>query len=168
MHTISSYIHPSLGAYSTIWMIIRTYLSFVLLAWVIRSYARYKILKLYKYEMPWMAWIPILSVYALARVAVEKQSEIRVLGIAVPSDVFVLFPILSSCISCVPIVGSIISFVAKLFCKGRVYQQIFARCEDKPVDDCEAIGILASFFGIIATVKFLLYKPENIDLSKYY
>lgn len=168
MYTISSYISPSLGTYSSIWMIVRTYLSFVLMAWIVRSYARYKILKIYKYETPWLAWIPVLSMYALARVATEKKQGINVLGSWISSDVFALFPILSSCISFIPIIGSIISFVVKLFCKARVYQQIFARCEDRPVEDYEAIGILASFFGIIATVKFLLYKPANIDLSRYY
>ena len=165
---ISSYTYPSLGTYSTIFAILKTWFFFTLFYWILTGYGRYKVLKIYNYPYSWLAWIPFGSMFALSTVACEHNKKINMFGFEIDSDLFRLWAFLALLTSCIPFIGSVCYFGLNLLCETKVFQQIYARCENKTTEDTLDIGFLTGLFGIISVIKFLIYKPSKIKMENRY
>lgn len=139
---------------------------FVLLAIVIAMYvlcsmARMKVLKIYGYANPWMAWVPILCEFAIADAACEGKDKLPLFGASAPSWLFKFYWLISFAVGFVPVVGTVASIVLQVILLGTIYTHIYARIEDKELSDCQVLGYISGFFTIIAIVKFLCYDKDK-------
>ena len=132
----------------------------ILLGFVIIScVAHYKMLNMLGYANPIAAWIPIWNMYAIPDLVVGKEESMPVFGMKVPATLFKLYWLVSFGLGFVPVIGTLCSIVLNGICLGVCYGCIYSALDGKEYDDCEVLGLVSGFFGIIAVVKFLMAKP---------
>lgn len=128
--------------------------------YVLSSLGTYKVLKKLNYANPWMAWIPVLSLFALAHVTGNEEGNTKVLGYDVPTMVFSFWWIVYAAVSYIPHVGGLLATAVCVICLGTCFINIYSRCENKSEQEVTAIGYVSGLIPIIAYCKFLSYKND--------
>ena len=87
----------------------------ILILYLISSFARYKYLKIRSYENAWMAFIPIVNIWAIVEATYGNKERINIYGWEAPAIVLKLWPVvayaLALVINVIPLVGNILSLL---------------------------------------------------------
>lgn len=126
--------------------------------WTALEYS--KVLKALGYKNPWMAWIPLANMYALADVIRGDDTETVVWGKSVPAMLFNFWWAISMVCCFIPGIGTVLYTVLRVVCLGNCFAYIYAAVEGKEVDEVKGIAIASGFIPIIALIKFTQYKFE--------
>ena len=131
--------------------------------WVIVGLSHMKALRMLGYHTPWHAWIPVLRCMAFAD-AIKEGEEISIFGKPLPFQYFRFWWVLLVVADLIALkastLGSILNIVVSVIFLGTIYGKMYARLENKPESEVQALGYVSGWLSIIAVVKFLLYK-EN-------
>lgn len=152
-HALGSILAMSIG-------VIIFVFALAILMYVLWALAVHKVLKKLGSDMPWMAWIPVLSTIALAREADDGSGNVDMFGMKVPVNIFMFWAVANLILGLIPNVGRLLSLVFSGICGGVMYRTVYAKCESRRENDMLAIGLISGFFPIVALVKFLSYKKD--------
>lgn len=146
-------IFALLGAY------ILVILAVLVVYYVVSSLAYMKALRALGYANPWMAWIPILSWYAIADAAADHEEQVTLFGsVTVPAMLYKLWWLIMFVCAWVPVVGSILSAAVRIIFLGNCFMKMYARLDHTSEKDQQVIGYISGFIPLVAVVKFLAGK----------
>lgn len=141
--------------------------------YIFTSATNAKILRCLSYRYPWLAWVPYLRYYALAK-ATESEKDTKIYGRwIVPNEIYELWWIVmltagildSGLTIWIPAtLGTILDFIVMGVFLGGIYTNIYKRIYNVPVEKASTVGAWSGILPIIAAVKFLLY-PGNKKAS---
>lgn len=133
--------------------------------WCLWGYACMKVLKALDYTNPWMAWIPFLNTFALANCTADEDGNTKIGNWKLPTIVFSFWFVAGWILSYVPSVGSLLNLLLQVACMGTCFSYIYSMCENKEEKDVTTIAVVSGFVPIVALVKFLSYKPDEISAN---
>lgn len=137
--------------------------------YVVEALAIMRVLTILGYESPWMAWIPLLNYFALARVTANENGNTRILGFELPNIVFCFWWVAWLAVDYIPNVGSFLGMVLRVICLGTCFIYIYSRVENKPESEVQALGYVSGLIPIVAIVKFLSYdKNYRVQGQQFY
>lgn len=130
-----------------------------LVLYFIAAFARYKYLRIRSYENAWMAFVPIVNIWAIVEATYGKTERINIYGWDAPAVVLKLWPIvtyvLAIAINVIPVIGNILSLLLSIL-NIAVFVMIFKDMMDnleKPQDT--VIAVIAVIFHIISDIMLL-------------
>ncbi len=132
--------------------------------YVVEALAIMRVLTILGYANSWMAWIPLLNYFALARVTADENGNTRIFGFELPNMVFSFWWIAWLAVGYIPNVGNFLGLVVRVICLGTCFIYIYSRVENKPESEVQALGYVSGLIPIVAIVKFLSY-DKNLRVS---
>ena len=145
-----------LGAFA---IVIAVMTVIALIFYIIGAISSYKYLKVRSYENAWMAFIPIINIYALVEATYGQGDKINIYGWEAPAIILKLWPVvtyvLALVINVVPVIGSALSMLLTILNIAvllLIYKDMMERLES-PDDGFGAI--VAVVIHIIADIKVL-------------
>lgn len=144
-------------------------LAVVVALYVVEALAIMRVLTILGYQNPWMAWIPLLNYFALARVTADENGNTRIFGFELPNMVFSFWWIAWLAVDYIPNVGGLLGIVLRVICLGTCFIYIYSHVENKPESEVKALGYVSGLIPIIAIVKFLTYdKNLRVQGQQFY
>lgn len=144
-------------------------LAVVVALYVVEALAIMRVLTILGYQNPWMAWIPLLNYFALARVTANENGNTRIFGFELPNMVFCFWWVAWLAVDYIPNVGGLLGIVLRVICLGTCFIYIYSRVENKPESEVKALGYVSGLIPIIAIVKFLTYdKNLRVQGQQFY
>ena len=131
----------------------------VLVLYLVDAIARFKYLKIRGYVNAWMAFIPILNVYACVDATYGNVEKISVFGISLPAMIVKLYPliisVLAGIISRIPNVGGISSALSIVSLAVGI--AVFIDMQERLQQEVSlGFAILANIIAVIAPIKLLI------------
>lgn len=146
------------------------FLIIALVLYIIDAIAKFKYLKIRNYPSAWMAFIPILNIYATVDATYGKVDTIKIFGVELPSMCIKLYPIALSVVtgiaSRIPSAGNVISSVVGiigLIITVIVYRDVLARLGK---DISIGFSVLANIISIISSI-YLIMACKGIAPGEY-
>ena len=137
--------------------------------YVVEALAIMRVLTILGYANPWMAWIPLLNYFALARVTADQNGNTRILGFELPNMLFCFWWAAWLAVGYIPKVGNLLGLVVRVICLGTCFIYIYSRVENKPEAEVQALGYVSGLIPIVAIVKFLTYdKNLRVQGQQFY
>ncbi|MCR5235829.1 MAG: hypothetical protein K6E34_01335 [Lachnospiraceae bacterium] len=136
-----------------------------IILYLIASIARYRYLRIRSYENAWMAFIPIVNIWAVVEATYGRRERINIYGWDAPATVLKLWPIvtyaLALVINVIPMIGSVLSLiltVLNIAVLAMIFKDIMEQL-DKPQETVTAVivvivHIVADIMILIETGKF--------------
>ncbi len=133
--------------------------------------ARFKYLKIRNYPKAWMAFIPVLNLYASVEATYGNVEKIKIFGAELPANIVKLYPIIFGAISAVASridairtpVSSLIS-ICTIALGVVIFRDMLARLE-KNVS--VGFSVLANIIGIVGSITLLSncknFAPGQLD-----
>lgn len=112
------------------------------------------------FQYRFLAWIPVVNLFALALAVGDSDGSCRWFGVRMPS---VLFAVIVTAVyyGAFGIDGWVKFMLVCLAC-GRMYQLVYSKIEGLPESDTALLGYLSGVIGIIPLVKFLIYRHNGL------
>lgn len=134
-----------------------------------------KALRMVGYKYAWIAWIPYLRYYAIADATKENNVETRIYDtMCVPNVLYTLWWVILLLIGAFDngltfwlptTLASIVDFLLRGIFLGGAYGRLYAKLEGKSIKDTNIIGAWSGVIPIIASFKFLKYRPDKEEDS---
>ena len=128
--------------------------------YLIGAIARYRYLRIRSYDNAWMAFIPIINVWAIVEATYGRRDTINIYGWDAPADVLKLWPIvtyaLSLTINIVPYVGNALSlllYILNMAVMVMIFKDMMEQL-DRPKETVTAVIVV--FFRVIADIMILI------------
>lgn len=144
----------------------------MLVLYLIDAIAKYKYLKVRSYENAWMAFLPIVNIWAAVEATYGTDETINMYGWDAPAIVVKLWPIvtylLAAVINVIPAVGQILSLALTILNVAvmlMIYRDMMERL-DKRED--MVIAIIAVLFSIVGSIKILMTSGKFAPGSQDY
>lgn len=148
-----------LGAGAIILVIL---LALIVVLYVLNALGLSYVLKSLGYAHPGFAWVPILNWIGLSFALKESDGLVPVFGsLRVPAWLLAFYWVFSWLLGLIPGVGAILAFVFNILAAGTVYTNAYARMENRERSSMYVIGYLSGFIGLIAMIKFLIYRSHG-------
>lgn len=120
--------------------------------------SHYRALKNLGYSNAWLVWLPVVNQFALAEGTGVEYVDI--LGKQIHMKYFRFWWVLALLLVSIPMVGTMLSALLTIFCKGWCYSTIYARLENKDTSQTQVIGYISAWLTVIAVFK-LWYDNKN-------
>jgi len=127
-------------------------LAFLIVAvvlYICHALVHMRALKELGFQNPWMAWVPILNFYALAKSIEEEETTNVVADVKVPTTYFNWWIVVAIIVNFIPVIGNILLLAMCLLCQGYVYKQMFSRLEKKDEAQVQTIAYVSGLIPIV-------------------
>ena len=157
------YVSGLLAIFGAIWIFL---VAILIAVYLLSALGIKRVLEIYGYPRIWMAWIPLVQVWALAEAAAEGEDSwnLPLVKVKCPTIVFQLCWLIVFLLGYIPGVGSILSIIAAIVLYGGIYQHVFSRVENKTMDQVAVLAYISGLIQLIAWIKFLTY-PKDMRLA---
>lgn len=125
-----------------------------------------RVLEIYGYPKTWMAWIPLVQIWALADAAAEGEEnwDIPLVNVKCPTIVFKLSWLIVLVLGYIPSIGGVLSIIAAVVLYGGIFQHVYSRVENRSMGQVATLAYISGIIQIIAWIKFLMY-PKDVKLA---
>lgn len=130
-----------------------------LVLYIIDAIARFRYLKVRAYKSAWMAFIPLLNIYACVDATYGSADKINIFGVSCPAMVVKLYPIIlsvitgiTSRISAISSIGSTITFIISIIFGVIVYKDMLERIGQ---EISIGFSVLCNIISIVGSIKLL-------------
>lgn len=143
------------AAFGVVFSFLIAALAITITCYIVSSIAYGRVMKACSYSHPAAAWVPFWREWALASCTVRENETVSLFGVDVPAIVIKLWWLIQLVLNYIPYVGGILALIVGVIAQSWIFSTLFAALENKEKSDCTLIGVVASFFNIVAWVKFL-------------
>ena len=138
--------------------ILAVFAVFGLVFYVIGAIAISKALKAVEYKYPWFAWFPVLNIFALSDAAFDNDEDAKNIlfnKVSIPKEIAKFWFILYVVLMAIPKVGSYLAMIVMILVMGPAYALLYAKIEQKTLEDTRVLGYVSAFIPIIPVFKWL-------------
>lgn len=132
-------------------------------AYVVNAIGIYKFLKITQYDKCWMAWVPIVQIYAWIDTWDDGSGYYTFIGKRIPSGICKWAPLLVYVISFVPILSAfsgIIGVIVRLLIYAPIMGSIFAELDNKDEHDVIIKAVVCAIIPIIFSCLMFKYEKD--------
>lgn len=136
------------------------FVAIMVVVYVVQALATQRALRILGYDKPWLAWIPLGNLFALAEVTGDDVAVLW-FGIQVPMKAFRFWWLANFVCTLIPIVGGLLSLLITVMCLTWTYSRVYSALDGVPYENEMLIAVLSAFIGIIPIIKFFAAKDNG-------
>ena len=137
-----------------------------LVTYIITSTVFYKLYKRMGYKLALLAWIPYVREGVLVLLTdLDNTNSINILGKRFNRNLVKFFPLLYLLVF-IPMIGTILVVLTKLFIFGSVCRDLYCKVERLSQKDVKIIGYFSGIFPVVLIAKIWQYLYSWRELEK--